>query len=248
MRLRTKGHVWLFALATVVFAGVAVLVEYLVLAPLFGALGASIIIAPLAAGPISVFVGGKFRELTLLYEERERLIRYDRLTQVLSREGFFAEAAARSGGGVTFVLDLDHFKSINDTYGHPIGDKVLRTAARILRGQVREDDLVCRFGGEEFLILASGVSPEEALSMGERIRKRVADTPVLVDGASVTVTVSIGVTDLASAQDLDEAIRIADAALYAAKRGGRNRVVADWGGGSGGDPPDDLTEQARKAG
>ena len=249
MRLRTRRHVLLFALATVVFACLAVLIEYQVLVPLFGALGASIIIAPLAAGPISIFVGNKFRELTLLYDEREKMIRHDRLTQVLSREGFFSAAAERTGPGATLVMDLDHFKSVNDTYGHLVGDDVLRTAARIILGQVREDDLVCRFGGEEFIVLASEISRSDALSLAERIRRRVSEVPILVSGETFNVTVSIGVTEHRTPDELEEAIRVADEALYSAKNKGRNRVVARWRDGAPEpDPSEDVAPVMRKAG
>lgn len=249
MRLRTRTHIWLFAAAVTLFAGVAVMIEYFVLAPVLGSLGASIVIAPLAAGPVSFLIGGKFRELTLLYDEREKMIRHDRLTQALSREGFFAEADRREGQGATFVIDLDHFKAINDTWGHLVGDEVLRTTARILMAQVRHKDLVCRFGGEEFIVLASDIDRREAFAMAERIRRRVSDTPILVSGERISVTVSIGVTDHMSGDEIQEAIRVADAALYSAKRGGRNRVVADWGDGAPPpDPADDLLPQLRRAG
>lgn len=156
--------------------------------------------------------------LTGLHNRRALL---DHLEQQISR-------LQRSGGSLSCImLDIDHFKSINDSYGHDCGDQVLIGFARVLRKGVRRHDFVARHGGEEFLIVAE-CGEDTAARAAERIRARVEDLRFSNQGASFNVTVSAGVADRAfpspdsGAEDL---IPRADAALYAAKRTGRNRVV-----------------------
>lgn len=125
------------------------------------------------------------------------------------------------------VCDLDHFKAVNDTFGHAAGDVVLREVAQRLAAGVRTPDLVTRFGGEEFIILLPDADLEAAATIAERLREAVAASPVdLPGGGSVSVTASFGVsTVLWDECNAETAIRRADAALYKAKRQGRNRVV-----------------------
>ena len=121
------------------------------------------------------------------------------------------------------ALDIDHFKRINDTYGHTVGDEVIRDLAQIMRECSRPSDVLCRNGGEEFLMLLPGVGAREAANVAERLRAHIAQWEVR--GAS-RVTVSAGVAQWpSSGPNVDEAFRAADAALYAAKQQGRNRVV-----------------------
>ncbi len=133
---------------------------------------------------------------------------------------------ARSRGervGV-LVVDIDHFKQVNDSYGHLIGDVVLRTVARRLRSGLRQEQVVGRWGGEEFLVLAADSSLDDAARVAERLRATVGFDPVPADnGQHVSVTVSIGVA--AGSGDATDLLRHADAALYVAKAQGRNRVV-----------------------
>jgi diguanylate cyclase (GGDEF)-like protein len=136
---------------------------------------------------------------------------------------------AEQGLGV-LMLDLDHFKKFNDTYGHDAGDNVLRETASFLLKSVRAEDIVCRFGGEEFVVILPVADLKVTQARAERIRSRLRELSVIHQGQSLgTVTVSVGVAELpqhgTSAQDLLEA---AAAALYCAKREGRDRVmVAD---------------------
>jgi len=126
------------------------------------------------------------------------------------------------------MLDLDHFKSINDRHGHAAGDEVLRAAAKACRDSVRELDLLGRFGGEELVALLPETEASIAASVvAERIRRTVEALCVKAGEHTVTVTVSIGVADNASAGSLEELLAAADRALYAAKRLGRNRVARD---------------------
>jgi diguanylate cyclase (GGDEF)-like protein len=123
------------------------------------------------------------------------------------------------------MADLDLFKKLNDTYGHAAGDAVLRTFADLVQDTLRQSDLVCRYGGEEFAFLFPEIGPAETQILAERLRVRCAAMEVpLPDGRSVKATVSIGLAD-ASECPIEIALKRADEALYEAKRLGRNRVV-----------------------
>ena len=141
-----------------------------------------------------------------------------------------AEQAENTGRPLSLVVvDIDNFKSINDTYGHEAGDRVLRQFAARFRRNTRSIDLACRFGGEEFVIVMPDSGLEPARQMGERLRECIAAEPFQADGEIwITVTASVGVATLDQPQGSLEALfRRADRALYVAKRSGRNRVVAD---------------------
>ncbi|MDF1686036.1 MAG: two-component system cell cycle response regulator [Parvibaculaceae bacterium] len=127
------------------------------------------------------------------------------------------------------VLDIDFFKLVNDTYGHPAGDEVLKEFAKRLKANVRGIDLPCRFGGEEFVVVMPDTDVAFASSIAERLREQVADVAFEIpDGSRIDVTVSIGVASTDGPEDTVEALlERADQALYRAKREGRNRVVAD---------------------
>jgi diguanylate cyclase (GGDEF)-like protein len=136
--------------------------------------------------------------------------------------------AARHGTSLSLLLiDADHFKRINDTWGHAAGDTALRALAEHLRGSVRHEDMIARFGGEEFAVLAREISAEGALAVAERIRHLVEVTPVrLEDGQTVTITVSVGVVTVGGKRTYataDALLEAADEALYRAKEAGRNR-------------------------
>jgi diguanylate cyclase (GGDEF)-like protein len=140
--------------------------------------------------------------------------------------------ARRSYGGVgVLIVDLDHFKAVNDQHGHLAGDDVLAAVAGALRSAVRGQDLVGRFGGEEFVVLV-GALPRgragrvELAAVGERLRSQVAGLAVpALDGAVIDgLTASVGAACVGPGEDIERALRAADACLYAAKRGGRNQV------------------------
>ena len=126
------------------------------------------------------------------------------------------------------LVDIDHFKRINDEHGHAAGDAVLRQLAEILRHASRAEDMVFRYGGEEFVAILTNAPLKIALQIAERIRTQVEASPFKWEGRRILVTLSIGVA-IASGKDADgEAlIRAADAALYQAKQSGRNRVTAN---------------------
>ena len=124
------------------------------------------------------------------------------------------------------MVDLDHFKSINDNYGHFAGDAVLCEAARRMQNAVRQYDSVGRYGGEEFLILLSGCDEEASLSQAERLRKQIAQLQIPIQDNTISISASFGVTTALPGQSWtpEELIHKADEALYLAKRRGRNRV------------------------
>jgi diguanylate cyclase (GGDEF)-like protein len=124
------------------------------------------------------------------------------------------------------VVDLDHFKAINDRYGHSTGDQVLVRAAELLCDVLRASDIVVRSGGEEFLALMPLTDAQAAFACCERIREAIREEPWDLLGAGLTLTTSIGVATAADPTDLDGLIRIADDRLYDAKRAGRDCVVA----------------------
>lgn len=122
------------------------------------------------------------------------------------------------------MLDLDHFKKINDTYGHLVGDKVLRECINRVGSSIRNYDAIGRFGGEEFLVVLPRSAQKDSLSIAERIRTRIIEKEVNVDEASISFTISQGLATSNGDTSVDNLIAVADEALYRAKKNGRNRV------------------------
>ena len=130
------------------------------------------------------------------------------------------------------MTDIDFFKSVNDTYGHAVGDCVLKTVAKAIKKELREYDIPSRYGGEEFTILLPNTSLEEATTVAERLRSQIEKKKIniedyRIDGvSSISVTISVGVSQYKNSFDTpDELYRSADAALYKAKESGRNKVI-----------------------
>ncbi|OQX63771.1 MAG: hypothetical protein B5M51_04715, partial [Anaerolinea sp. 4484_236] len=160
----------------------------------------------------------------------------DPLTGVFNRRYFFEtaqkelERSQRYNRPLSIIIfDIDHFKKVNDTYGHGAGDEVLRKLTAECKDSLRENDVFARYGGEEFVILLPETNLEQAEQMAERMRKGCAETPLDVGSATVKITVSFGVSSLDNETlPLDELLLRADNALYASKEAGRNRVTV-WG-------------------
>lgn len=181
-------------------------------------------------------VATRERELEQAWSRARAEADRDALTGLFTRRVFdeaLEEMAAspRRGALALLMIDLDHFKRINDSWGHQVGDEVLREVAEAVRSEVREAaDVVARYGGEEIAVIAPGTDSAGATELAERIRKRVAQCRVLAGGEAVSVTVSIGVAVLEPGEDGPQAdrdlVQEADLRLYEAKRAGRNRVAA----------------------
>ncbi len=124
------------------------------------------------------------------------------------------------------LVDVDRFKELNDEHGHQTGDLCLQQVAERLSAHLRRCDLLARFGGEEFAVLLPGVGVHEAMSMAERLRAAIQARPFVVEGAKLSVTVSIGIAALNRGAAPETLIEAADVALYAAKNAGRNQVRA----------------------
>lgn len=125
------------------------------------------------------------------------------------------------------LIDLDHFKHVNDTYGHDVGDLVLRHVCSLIIASVRPNDTVSRFGGEEFVVIAPDCDIAAATSLGERMRLRIAESTLsLPNGQDLAVTASLGISSLSPTGSAAALLRAADQALYSAKRDGRNRTCA----------------------
>ncbi|MEM9875753.1 MAG: GGDEF domain-containing protein, partial [Myxococcota bacterium] len=174
-------------------------------------------------------------EASLLLRQYESTVR-DPLTGAYNRRALeerlrseFAFARRHETPLGVFMFDIDHFKRVNDTYGHPVGDAVLREVSRRIRSAIRTEDFFARLGGEEFCLVVRGVETTPAAAVGERLRRLIAREPVGCGGVSVAVTVSIGFHGLDDGgpvvADAAALLAGADAALYRAKRGGRNRLV-----------------------
>jgi diguanylate cyclase (GGDEF)-like protein len=171
-----------------------------------------------------------------LFDEVQRNATYDGLTKTYNRRHFMEQAqraydnARRFGHALTaMMLDVDHFKRINDRHGHHVGDQVLRVLADRCKSALRAVDLLGRYGGEEFAIVLPGADEKSAATvLAERIRSKVAEEPIDTDAGEVRVTISIGVATMdAEMTTSEDLFKRADAALYEAKQAGRNRVVED---------------------
>jgi len=159
----------------------------------------------------------------------------DALTGALNRRGLARHLEGAEQDAMDrhlILLDIDHFKQINDTHGHPVGDALLRLMVKRLRHELRPDDCLVRLGGEEFAVLIGGMQDDQALALAERLRRRVAEAPFHVDvpgggQARVAMSISLGIArQSGDAPDpLGQMMAQADQALYAAKHAGRNRVL-----------------------
>ena len=171
------------------------------------------------------------KHLQDLLVERARM---DPLTELWNRRGFmerleheWARLQRHDGTLAIIMADVDHFKDVNDRYGHPVGDQLLREVATVLAGWCRQPDLPARYGGEEFAILLPDELAEGAAALAERYRREIEDIRLDTKEERVRVTASFGIADSTDMVSYDSVIRKSDAALYRAKQAGRNRVETD---------------------
>jgi len=196
-------------------------------------IGCPLVLAPtMSLGSFSLLI-----KLDVAHEQLQRISHTDHLTGALNRRCYMerllrvVEHSVRSGAPFTVALiDVDNFKAINDTHGHLAGDEVLRRLAHACMQHMRDGDTFARFGGEEFAVLLPGTDATQALHWLERLREHVAQLRVELAGATLGVTVSIGLAaptlaSPVSAAHINTALRLADEALYRAKREGKNRVA-----------------------
>jgi diguanylate cyclase (GGDEF)-like protein len=194
--------------------------------------GVAIQLGPRVCFRFSLTDENQERILRQLYESSVR----DALTGAYNRHFFLerlgaevAYAVRHDSHAAILMFDVDHFKKVNDTYGHPAGDAVLRAIATTTIGLLRQEDVFARYGGEEFVLLLRGVTRVGAQRAGERLRDSVQKLQIPAADQVLSVTVSVGCASMECAEKVDAEILIAlaDRRLYAAKRAGRNRVVAD---------------------
>jgi len=233
-------------IAVLVFVGIAELSSSLELDPTARTRGGQLLVERLGemqlylgvlVGSLSVAAFVFSTVLARMGERQRSLSRRESLTGCFNRRAFYelfpreVERARRLGQGIALVfLDIDHFKAINDRFGHETGDRMLQQLSARLRGLIRETDLLFRWGGEEFVVLMPHTDPGEARVLGERIRAAVAERPFAATEARppVPVTVSVGVAGTTSwPVDPDALLASADAACYQAKARGRNQVSSD---------------------
>lgn len=165
--------------------------------------------------------------------ELEKLSRTDMLTK-LNNRGFWEECLSREFSrfqryqtiSSVVMFDIDHFKKVNDTYGHQAGDEAIRQVSRVLRENLRKTDIAGRYGGEEFGVILGNTDAEAAIVFCERVRQQVSEIVVNHEGQQIKFTVSLGISQaLNTTEDYKSWLEQADQALYAAKEGGRNRTV-----------------------
>jgi diguanylate cyclase (GGDEF)-like protein len=172
------------------------------------------------------------REVQALQQQLREQSTHDALTGLYNRRyleenlGRELIRAKRDGYCVSVVMgDIDHFKAVNDRYGHLAGDEALRVFGELMRGNSRSSDINCRYGGEEFLLVLPGMTELTASKRAERLRLIVAKTPVKFGTMDIAITASFGVSEFPQhGENSDELIAAADKSLYAAKEAGRNQV------------------------
>lgn len=196
-------------------------------------LAAAMILPIVLGGPMVFYHLMRHQQLKLANQKLHELASTDWLTACLNRRAFTHEVTDHLrdiGEGAFLVIDADHFKVINDHYGHDRGDEVLQLMAATIKANLREGDLVGRIGGEEFGVYLKGANLQSAQIVAERIRRAIERATFMPDGAAHPLSVSVGGAFYDTPISFSDLFRIADQTLYGAKQSGRNRViVADAG-------------------
>lgn len=176
------------------------------------------------APPISLFALSMLRLLTITIERVDEYVRFDHLTGVLTRAYLLGKLRENlAGGGAFLMADADHFKAINDTYGHDVGDKALKRLAEVLQATTPADALVGRLGGEEFGVFLPGADNAMAADIAEKLCAAMRAKGDVIDGHPLHMTISIGGAVHLRDNSLEATMKLADSALYQAKRSGRDR-------------------------
>jgi len=229
-RLKSIQEVRLFALTITVLVmfGTVLLHRLILPADLVQVMRVpGVIMAAMLASPTAYFVGLKLLDVHLLTARLEHVVDHDMLTGASTRTSFYKKIEGQlTAPFAVIVADIDYFKNINDKYGHQSGDLALKQFTSSLVRNCREDDIVARFGGEEFVILLQDAGLKEGVAAANRLCQRTREKPLELKGKQVQITASFGVTQLEDIADVDGAINQADLAVYRAKQSGRDRVCA----------------------
>lgn len=197
------------------------------------AIWSAILIPIIEAGPLFFYLTLKLRELAVANHKLNEVASTDFLTDCLTRGAFSSQVdawlagdanEARRGKGGFLVVDADHFKTINDRFGHDQGDEALRIIAGSIRSVLRSGDVVGRLGGEEFGVFLPGASPQNAAEIAERIRRAIQNASFAPNGRKCKLSVSVGGATFDDHIPFSDLFRIADQRLYDAKNAGRNRI------------------------
>ena len=232
MRFDSKRKVYLAVLGTTVISVVSSLLITGAILGGFGDLKSMMpaLVVPALVAPLVSFWGfSQTHKIAELNAELSTLLSHDPLTNVRSRS-FFFDFASNGGADVAAVvlmIDADHFKQINDTYGHQTGDKALQHFSELISKQCRKTDIVARLGGEEFGIYMPKTEIATARLVAERIRAEIFANPLCSDGIEIPMSTSIGVALRQPGEQIESALKRADEALYQAKADGRNRVTVE---------------------
>lgn len=172
-------------------------------------------------------------ELETSNNELKKLSRTDRLTE-LNNRGYWEECLCNEFMRVqrtkqpasVIIFDIDHFKKVNDTYGHPAGDEVIRQTAKVLRDGIRDTDIAGRYGGEEFVLILIDTKPDAAFILAERLREKIEALTVIYEDMQINYTISLGIAEaLVDSDDYMKWLECADNALYTSKKSGRNQTT-----------------------
>jgi diguanylate cyclase len=235
---RGRARVWLLmALGTLICVAFAFVIDSFDVATGRWRWGSdpvnNFVIPVLLAPPFFFLLLDKMRQLAVAHTELMTVASTDSLTSLLNRRAFTelvdgylkrVEESDRRIGGALLVIDVDHFKAVNDKFGHTSGDEALKLIAQTIRDTVRQADLVGRVGGEEFCVFMPGQGRESAEAAAERIRIAVTETEFAPGGARHALSVSVGGVAFEDVSPFSDLYRTADERLYAAKHNGRNRV------------------------
>lgn len=237
MRIRHRKDVWLFTLAITAFAvavsELGMVAIYLVAGPagfhMHNAFFIAGVLPLIIALPITYYVAQMSLALAETQAELRELADTDPLTRLPNRRSFFRAATpvvnAPDGVATLLVIDADHFKDLNDCYGHAVGDRALIAIADVLRSSFRQSDFICRVGGEEFAVLIPDMNVAQAEALANRVVEKVAASPLSEPDAIIEYSVSCGIADTHQTRDMAALFKAADDAMYLAKQQGRNRVA-----------------------
>lgn len=232
MKINRKRDIWLVATVLTAFTmSVATALCFLIYSD--DRLRVELWISNAMAGgltfPLTWLMGWLVYRNSQLAAELKRIVSRDRLTDVATRDFFFERMEKNPEAyGVSLVVDIDHFKTVNDTYGHLAGDGVIKHVAEILKENCAPNDIVCRFGGEEFVVFLDGAERGRGARVADRILHQAAAAKIFDHNRQIKITVSIGGSLKAATADIEACISAADKALYRAKSSGRNRAIMDW--------------------